>query len=74
MKGISVSMLYHLPSQSSVPLDIQAAQASLSKTQTPKLWGKKMDNAFSLHENANFYTSLAFQWLSPVLPVQGVQV
>lgn len=40
MKGISVSTLYHLPFQSSVPSDIQAAQASLSKTQTRKLWGK----------------------------------
>lgn len=41
MKGISISTLYHLPFQSSVPSDIQAAQASLSKTQTLKLWGKK---------------------------------
>ena len=52
MKGISVSTLYRLPFLSCVPSDIQGAQASLSKTQTHKLWGKKVDNAFSLHENA----------------------
>ena len=66
MKGISVSMLYHLPSQSSVPSDIQAAQASLIKTHTPKLWGRNMDQALSLHENAKLLYFPGFPVAKPL--------